>query len=76
MIEKTENEEEEGSRHDLPLEVEIMGLVKHPNIMNVHEILQNSHQYFIISNFIGFGESLHQHIQMRKKGGLPPISEN
>jgi len=47
----------------------------HPNIMRIYELLEDDKFYFIVSEFIKFGE-LYDYVVKRSDSNLGPMTEN
>ena len=55
-------------------ELQVLEELSHPNIMRIYEILDDEKFYFIVSEFIRYGE-LYDYIVQRSESALGPMSE-
>lgn len=56
-------------------ELQVLEDTSHPNIMRIYEILDDEKFYFIVSEFIRYGE-LYDYIVQRSESSLGPMTEN
>jgi len=56
-------------------ELKILEDTSHPNIMRIYELLEDEKFYFIISEFIRYGE-LYDYVVKRGDSSLGPMSED
>lgn len=57
-------------------ELKVLEEVSHPNIMRIYELLHDDHLYFIVSEFLRYGEMYDYIVQRSKHADVGAITES